>query len=181
MHLLPCPHCQASLRVSTTQAGGAATCPNCQATVPIPKLGVLRDLPLADGEPEADPRVRGEIAEASPLFQVGYGLAGLIAGASLLIAGFCGIRWALMEAPTTTDQHVATMRQELSERTAAELIREYERMEKQSIDLAIPFKYKELAIRKAEWGRNASIAASVGVVALLVAIALAMRRRRKTT
>ena len=180
MHLLPCPHCQASLNVSNTEAGGSTVCPSCQGTVPIPKLGVLRTLPVAETEPEPDPRVRGEAAERSPLFQVGYGLAGLIAGASLLIAGFSGIRWALSEVPPTTNQHVATMRQELSERTAAELIREYERMEKQSIDLAIPFKYKELAMRRAKWGRNASIAASVGVVALLVATVLATRGRRKT-
>ena len=30
MHLLPCPHCQASLTVSPAQAGDAMTCPGCQ-------------------------------------------------------------------------------------------------------------------------------------------------------
>ncbi len=181
MHLLPCPHCQASLTVSTTQAGDSTVCPNCQATVPIPKLGVLRNLPVAETETDRDPRVRGDVAERSLLFQVGYGLAGLVAAASLLIAGFCGIRWAFSEVPATTEQHIANFREELSKRTAAELVREYEDMEKRGIDLGIPFKYKELAMRKAKWGQDASIAASVGVLALLVAIALAMQGRRKST
>ncbi len=115
----------------------------------------------------------------SRLLQAGFGVAGLTAAACLLIAGFCGIRWALTAVPATTEEHIAEVRQHLSERSAAELVREYEDMEKRGIDLGVPFKYKEIAMRKSKWGKDASIAATIGGVALLTAIGLAMAGRRK--
>jgi hypothetical protein len=148
--------------------------------VAIPKLGELRKLPEAENEAADDPRVRGEERERSRFSRAGFGIAGLVAAASLLIAGFCGIRWSLADLPASTEEHISRVRQALSEQTAAELIREYEDMEARGLDLGLPFRYKELEMRKAKWGKDASIAASVGVVALLVAIGFASSGRRKT-
>ena len=63
---------------------------------------------------------------------------GLIATACLLVAGFCGIRWSLIDVSGTTEQHIANYREQYKGLTAAELIREYEQMEKYGLDLAAP-------------------------------------------
>ena len=42
----------------------------------------------------------------------------------------------------------------------------------------MPYKYKELQIKKDSWGRNASIAATGGGLAILGAFALAATGRR---
>jgi hypothetical protein len=118
------------------------------------------------------------VAERSRWSEAGFAMAGLIAAASLLVASFCGIRWALAEVPNTTEMHIVTIRQELSQRTAAQLVRDYEGMEELALDLGLPFKYKESQRRKAAWGRNASIAAGIGGVALLIAVASARSSRR---
>ncbi len=179
MHLLPCPHCQNSFPVSPSQAGETVSCPACQAKVPIPKLGELRNLPLADESAAENRKAGGASSEGSLGRKITFGIAGLAATASLLVASYCGIRWALTEVPATTEDHIAEVRKELSERTAAELVREYEDMEQRSIDLGGPFPYKRDAMEKASWGRNASIAATVGSLALLVAIGCALSGRRK--
>jgi len=154
------------------------SCPSCQAAVAIPKLGELRRLPLAEPQAEAQ-APRHAAGEPSRLAQAGFVLAGLIATASLLIAGFCGIRWALTDVPRTTEDHVATMRDQLSQFTAAELIREYEDLEKASLELSLPYPYKESEIRRSRWGRNASISGAIGVAAILMAAFFAVSGRRK--
>lgn len=136
---------------------------------------------MVESQEAKDPRARGDVAEKSLILRAGFGLAGLVVAASMLIAGYCGIRWAFIKVPATTEEHVATIRKELTTRTAAELVREYEDMEDRGIDLGLPFQYKEIANRRSKWGKDASIAASVGLVALLAAIGLALSGRRKTT
>ncbi len=175
MHLLPCPHCQASIVVSPSQAGDETTCPECQASVAIPKLGDIRQLPLADEEPTVQATAQGE---PSSWHSAAFLVLGLIATASLLIAGFCGIRWSLIEVPGTTEEHIATYRQEYAALTAAELIREYEQMERVTLDLGGPYKYKRDEMTRNKWGKNASIAAGVGGLAILAAIAVAVSGRR---
>lgn len=177
MYLLPCSECDQSLKVSPAQAGDAVSCPTCKATVPIPKLGDLRRLEVVESEP--DPLVRGQENDHSSSFVALFAAIGLIAAASLLASGFCGIRWALTKVPATTDEHVLIIRDELSKRTAAELIREYEDMERRGLDLGLPFKYKEIAMTKASWGQNAIISGSVGLVSLLVAVGMGRSKRRK--
>ncbi len=97
----------------------------------------------------------------------GFLVLGLIATASLLVAGFCGIRWVLIDVPNTTQEHIASMREQYRELSAAELIREYEQMDRYGIELVTPYKYKQLQIKKDSWGRNASIAAAVAGLAVL--------------
>ncbi|MGI9472321.1 MAG: hypothetical protein ACR2NZ_12340 [Rubripirellula sp.] len=144
----------------------------------IPKLGQLRQLPLVESSSDADPRDRGSVDEPSRLAQAGFGVAGLVATGALLVAAFCGIRWALIEVPATSDEHIATIRERLSERSASELVREYEDMEKRGLELGVPFRYKEIAVEKAEWGRDASIAGAIGAAALALAFVCAMATRR---
>ena len=185
MHLLPCPHCQTPFHVSPSQAGETVNCPACHAEVPIPKLGEIRQLPRAEESAARDRKVGGAASggslgsEGSLGRKITFGIAGIAATVSLLVASYCGIRWALVEVPSTTEDHIATVREELSKRTAAELIREYEDMDNRIIDLEAPFPYKRKAIEKAGWGRNASIAAALGSIALLVAVGCALGGRPK--
>ena len=138
MHLLPCPECEASIPVSPSQAGDQATCPACQAAVPIPKLGELRQLPLEGGQAaEADAAGPREL-ESSVWTRASFLLLGLLAVASLLIAGFCTIRWYLVEVVATSEQHVAQLREDYQGLSAAQLIREYEDIEKSGLDLPGP-------------------------------------------
>jgi hypothetical protein len=102
----------------------------------------------------------------------------MIAIASLLVAGFCGIRWVLIDVPNTTQEHIASMREQYRELSAAELIREYEQMDRYGIELVTPYNYKQLQIKKDSWGRNASMAGAVAGLAFLGAFALAATGRR---
>jgi hypothetical protein len=179
MHLLPCPSCQASIPVSPSQAGDTVACPSCHQSVDIPKLGELRQLPLAEPVGEAVDVGQPAGAESSRLAQTGFVLSGLVAAASLLVAGFCGIRWALTEVPNNTERHVAGTREDMSKFSAAELIRAYEDMDKTTLEMTVPFRYKDLELRKAKWGRNAIIAGSLGTGAVLLAVGLANAGRRK--
>ena len=109
----------------------------------------------------------------------GFLALGLIATACLLVAGFCGIRWVLIDVPNTTEEHIADIREQYRGLSAAELVREYEQMDRYGLELVMPYKYKELQIKKDSWGRNASIAATGGALAILGAFALAATGRRK--
>jgi len=146
--------------------------------VSIPKLGVLRQLPLAENPSEAgsEKEMRGE-SGVSVLFVA----LGLIAVAGLMVAAFCGIRWSLIPNLNTTDQHVADLRAEYATRPSAELIREYEQMVGDGIELGKPFTYKRIADEKQRWGRIAVISAGVGLLAALVAFGFAALGRRSAT
>ena len=61
---------------------------------------------------------------------------------------------------------------------AAKLIRGYEQMERDGIDLGTPYTYKMRAIEKSGWGKNASITAGVGALAILGAFAIAAVGRK---
>lgn len=180
MHLFPCPSCHASIPVAPSQAGETLACPSCQASVAIPKLGELRKLPRADSQADAQAAGRLTGGETNRVAHTGFVLAGLVATACLLVAGFCGIRWALSEVPNSTERHVISMRDDMSKFSAAELIRAYEEMDKTTLEMTLPFRYKELEVRKTQWGRNAIIAGSLGIGAVLVAIGLASMGRRKS-
>ena len=176
MHLLTCPNCQASIPVAKSQAGGQLTCPDCQNRLTIPKLGDLKQLPLADQPDEShDFQPRTEISVAR---RFGSGLFAFITVIALLTAIYCGIRWFLIENPITTEQHVAELRTEYRTLDPARLIREYEAMEKYGLELPEPFKYKKIANNKWAWGRNALTAGGTGLLSLTMAILLGMSGRK---
>lgn len=169
MYLLPCPSCQSSIPLAPSQAGNETTCPACQATVTVPKLGVLRQLP----QTQEENKDRGQGVPISTGRSMGFVILGLIAAAAILVAGYCGIRWSLIKVSTTTEQHIADYREAYQSLTAAELIREYEQMETDKLELMGPTQYKRDQLEKHAWGRNASIAAAVAGVALLAAFGVA--------
>jgi hypothetical protein len=175
MYLLPCPNCQASIPLSPSQAGDQTKCPGCQSGVAIPNLGQLRQLPVAE---DVDQPQRAEISSGH---STGVVVLGLIATASILVAGFCGIRWSLVEVSSSTEEHVESFRQAYQSLTAAELIREYEQMEDGGFELSGPIDYKLAEITRNAWGRNASIAAAVGGLAALGAFVAAGSGRRNRT
>ncbi len=104
---------------------------------------------------------------------------GFIGIASLLVAGFCGIRWVLIDVPNTTEEHIAGIAEQYGTLSPAELIREYEQMDRYSIELVTPYLYKQAQMKKDSWGRNASMAAAIGGLAFFGAFALAASGRRK--
>jgi hypothetical protein len=111
----------------------------------------------------------------------GFLVLGLIGTASLVVAGFCGIRWVLIDVPNTTEEHIATITEQYGTLSAAELIREYEQMDRYGIELVTPYRYKQVQMKKDSWGWNASMAGAIGGLAFLGAFALAATGRRKRT
>lgn len=171
MHHLPCPHCDSAITVSPVQAGETTGCPQCGASIPVPRLGELKKLPRAN-EP-----ARPEASETSAGLRGSFVALALIATASGLIAVFCGLRWALIEVPLTTEQHIAELRAHYSDASAARLIREWENIEQRDIEMLAPYDYRTTQQTKQQWGRSGLIAATVCLFALVGAVALAIASR----
>lgn len=177
MHLLPCPHCQHTIEVAPSQAGGQMTCPQCQRPIEIPTLGRLRQLPASGSRPtEVSPSPVAESAGPSGR-RLGFVAMGVIATASLLIAGFAAVRWASIDASVTTEAHIRDEMQDFRRVAPAELIRVYEDMEKNSLDMPIPYEYHQKVLEKRDWGINAIVAAAIAAFAIIAAVLLAADRR----
>ena len=179
MYSLTCPACQTNLSVAPAQAGDKTACPQCHAVVQVPKLGELRKLPTFSGTSmpvDAPPASK----ETSPGRQAGFMIAGVVATLSLLMAGYCGIRWAIIERPITTHEHLDMFREAYEELPGANLIREWEEMEKYGIDLVQPYTYKRIATEKRGWGNKSVTFGSVAVVCIAAAAALGRRARTQT-
>ncbi len=177
MYLLPCTSCDAGIPVSPSQAGGQAQCPLCGASVDIPKLGELRLLAKVEETVDSKENLAGR--EASGARSIGFGLFAFLAAGCLLVGSFCGIRWFLTDVPLTSEQHIAELRQQYKAIEPAQLIREYEQMEKYGLELPEPYTYQIAANAKRDWGRNALIAGGLGSVCGLIAVLLAATARRK--
>ncbi|WP_146523020.1 hypothetical protein [Stieleria varia] len=141
----------------------------------MPKLGQLKQLPTAEPTPDASTgqaraaKARGMSTGATILFSV----MGLIAVIGLVIGGYSGIRWSMLETPQTSEDHIASVRQAVTEVEPAMMVREFEDMEKLSIDLTAPYGYKRDAREKAQWGWSAVVGGGIGVLAIVVAAAAA--------
>ena len=85
----------------------------------------------------------------------------------------------MIDVPRTTEQHIEEIREQYRGLTAAELIREYEQMDRYDFDLVAPYNYKKLQIEKDRWGRNASIAGGVAALAFIAGFTLTTTGRRK--
>ncbi len=153
-------------------------CPSCGHTIAVPKLGELRQLPPATTQDDVP---LGSSEDSSLPHRAAFVLFGLVATASLMIAGFCGIRWALITVPLTTDQHIAQYRDAYQAAAPAELIREWESMEKYGVDLAAPYQYQTMANEKRTWGINTIVAGSVAAVSVVLAGAFGRSRRRSAS
>ena len=172
MHLLPCPSCEHSIPVSPSQAGDNTLCSACGATIAIPKLGELRQLPLS---PDSEPISSDEGASGGG--GIGVVLLGMIAMIALLVTGFALIQCYLIEVPTTTDAHVKELRAAYETLDAARFIREYENMEEFRLEVPRMMLYKVAALDRQRWILYALIAGSVALLSLLAAYVLASRGR----
>jgi hypothetical protein len=140
-------------------------------------LGELRLLPPAD--PAAHQAKNRPAEEASAVRSFGFGAFALITAGCLLVGGYCGIRWFFTDVPLTTEQHIAGLRDEFATMEPAGLIRVYEEMEEYGLELPEPYKYKIAENAKWAWGRNALIAAGIGLFSILMALILAAAGRPK--
>lgn len=176
MYLLPCPRCDASVPITTSQAGGVADCPACHAQVEVPTLGKVRQLPMSEsGIASAQKR---EAATSSGGGSISFLVLGLIATAALVIAGFCGIRWFLIDVPMTTETHIAEYEKAYRGLEPARLVREYEQMEKYSLDMVPMYTYKKTEQTKSDWGRSAAVAGGVGLLAVIGAFLMGTANRK---
>jgi len=178
MYLLPCPQCEKSLQVAPAKAGGLLACPACQASVQVPKLGELKSLPLADDAAEPSAAVKNS-REMTVFARALFLVSGLTAIVCLLVASFCGIRWAMLPVPNSTVGHIESTRADMKSFTAAELIRAYEEMEKTPIDLVLPYVYKTNENIRNRWGKNALYSGSAGFLAVALAAFFATTGRKR--
>lgn len=175
MYSLPCDHCDQPIAVSPSKAGQAMDCPHCGKSTLVPNLGQLKRVALADASLESTPIV-AESTGTSATGSIAFVALALLATACLVVASFCGIRWFLIEVPTTTAQHIEETKAALQDASAAQLIIEYESIEEYGIDVDKPFPYQIIANTKSEWGFNAAVAAAVGSLAVVGAAVSATRR-----
>jgi len=177
MYRLPCPHCQSTASVAASRAGDRMPCPSCGEEFVVPKLGDLRQLHGdTPGTANAEPAgIESAAGSGRSLAFVAFGVLGI---ASLLVAAYCGVRWALIDVPYTTDSHLAEVATLYLESPPAQLIREYEQMEELGIDMAMPLRYQVTADTRREWGLNASVAGLVGLAAVGTLVVLGASRKR---
>ena len=175
MHLFRCPHCQRDLPVSTTQAGETIRCEGCQAEVTLPRLGELRRLPAVDGGE------RQTADDAGPPMgaRVAFGIFGGVAAIALVVAAFAAVQALAVDVPRTTESHIEEIRETYSELTAAELIREYEDIQRYGIDLAIPLNYRVAELSRRKWLVTGGFALGIALAASLVAAATVAAGRQR--
>jgi hypothetical protein len=171
MPLLPCPSCDQKISVVVSQAGSEIACPQCQKIVRIPNLGDLRRLAADSDTFAATANLRGS-STASPaiarriVFAISLGIAGL----ATLVGGFCLVRYMNIEVPATTQSHIAEIEAMYPQASAAQLVREWQSMEKYSLEVTAPYNYKRTAIEKQSWLNRCLASLAVLAISMLSAI-----------
>ena len=175
MYLISCQNCSSSVSVSPSQAGDNIRCGNCGENVPIPKLGELRKLPRA-AEATSDPDGATKSGESTSGTRIGFVATAMIAVASLLVAGFCTLRWAIIDVPITTESHIAQYAEAYQTASPASIILDFEEMEERGIEMPVPYNYKRIESTKQAWGRNALISGIVAAAFFFTAMLLSKSR-----
>ncbi|MEM9366781.1 MAG: hypothetical protein AAGD07_12365 [Planctomycetota bacterium] len=174
MFQLPCPECESVLVVSTARAGSTMTCDACQQEINIPKLRELKQLDIADTAPaQASPANTESAGGRSVAFA---GIA-FLATACLVAGAFSGVRYALLDAPMSTEKHIEEVERVYPTVTSAQLFREWEDLDEFGVDLIAPYQYQKAAEKKANWGRS-TIAFLAGFVACFGGSLVLSRRGR---
>ena len=167
MPLLPCPSCSAMVDVPVSRAGSEIDCPTCHKTISVPKLGELRKLESNPISPAAKQALAGSATGNRTAFALLMGIAVI----AIVGGSYCLVRFAAIEVPATTEEHIAEIEEVYAQLPAAQLVREWQEMEHFSPELANPYVYQEIADERSEWLRNAlvgfAIAAVSGVIAFL--------------
>ena len=182
MPQLPCPQCDQKISVAISQAGAKVTCPSCQTEVLIPTLGELRRL-ASQSDPDDQTSSTGSgqapVSESATGRRILFGILLLAAGTAAIAGIFCGIRYATIEVPATTEAHIAEVERMYHEIAANQLVREWQLMEKSGLDTPTPYIYKKLEIEKAKWGQNALITLAAFVIITVPALALGVGDSRR--
>jgi hypothetical protein len=167
MPLLPCPFCSTTVDVPTSRAGSEIDCPSCQKSIPVPKLGELRKLASQTTGSTANPSIAGVGSGPRAAFALLMGIATI----AIIGGSYCMVRFAAIDVPATTEDHIAEVEQMYSQIPAAQLVREWQELEDFSPEIAHPYVYQEIADEKSLWLRNGligfSIAAAAGVIAFV--------------
>ena len=169
MYLLPCPKCDSSLSISPSQAGDTTACPECAEPVSIPKLGELRKLPTNDAQSSTQQTVE---SDASTGGRIGFVIFSFLALMGMLITGFCGIRWSLVQAKESTESHLQAIEDTYPTLTPAKLVREFEDMEKYGLNYPLPYTYKTKQLEKQSWRNGALAGGALCFASALVALLL---------
>jgi len=174
MPLLPCPHCSAVIDVPVSRAGSELNCPTCQQIVAVPKLGELRKLDAANSA-SVEVAALGSSAGRRAVFALLLAISAISA-----IAGtYCLVRYFAIEAPISTDQHIAEVEQAYGQIAGAELVREWQEMENFSPELSNRYVYQAIADERSGWLTKAVIGFVVATaVAILATLAIVLGRSK---
>ena len=167
MYLLPCPHCEESAEVSPARAGDEIPCPHCGQNIPVLKLGELRQLPTAEGD-AATEKSNAKVAEGrANRPTVLFTAFGLLAAGLFLAAAFCLVNWATISVPLTTEGHIDEFRQAYKEVSSAQMIREWEEINRNGVDLPAMYQYRVMELDKQAWLTNAGLFSGAGLLAVI--------------
>ena len=173
MFELTCPDCQSKVPVTPAKAGGEVPCTQCDRNITVPKLGELKTLPQvpAAGASPADVAPRGLSGGRSMAFAV----LGAISLLCFLGAAFCGVNWATIEVPATSQTHLDGLKESYQQLSAARLIREYEDITELGVDVPQPYPYRTIELRKQAWGNKAIAFAGGGLLAAVLSVFIGRR------
>jgi len=154
------------MSVTPAQAGDRLPCPQCDRSVAVPKLGEVRQLPRADSLAGGADALFGASNNASGSAggTIAFVALSAIALASLLAAGYTGIRWAMVDSSQNTESFLEEVEAQYQKVDSAVLIREYEDMEEFSLDLLSPYPFHQKVLEKRRWGWNTVAAGCLALV-----------------
>lgn len=173
MPTLSCPHCSRPVEVATSRAGSDLPCPHCEQIIAVPKLGELRQLENEQAAAPA-PANAGRIGS-----RVAFAVLLAIAAIAASIAAFCLIRYAAITAPETTEGHIARIEEIYPQLSPAELVREWQELEKFTPETTGPYVYQRIAAEKSGWLQQGLIGLAVAAIATLIAVALVALQPRR--
>jgi hypothetical protein len=117
-YLLPCPDCEHTLSLTTSQAGQPLQCPHCDSSVDAPKLGTLKQLPVQEDTATTQSASNdGSTGWKRHVFAFGL-ITAVVAG----IAGIALFFYAQsLFTPTDVEGHITMMDNELDQLTPVQL------------------------------------------------------------
>ncbi|MEO9594476.1 hypothetical protein, partial [Rhodopirellula bahusiensis] len=95
---------------------------------------------------------------------------GLLAAGLFLAAAFCAVNWATITVPLTTEGHIDEFRQAYKEVSSAQMIREWEEINRSGVDLPAMYQYRVMELDKLAWLRNAGLFFGAGLLAVIGAV-----------
>ena len=80
----------------------------------------------------------------------------------------------------TTQTHIQEVEKVFKQVPPAQLVREWQQMEKYGLDVATPYRYHKLAVEKASWARNGLICLAILMAAIAMATVIGLKDSRRT-